>query len=278
MRLTGLLIVDRDLGRKPFAWLQSFSESPAPSNILNLLDRLEFVRRLKIGPERARRIHSRRLTQMVEKGAIMTVQHMADLELLRRMALLVAQVIDLETRLADAALAMFERYTGSLFTKAQNRSERRFQATKRDVAKTLVLFGRTIAALKKANAAGKNGLSVIEQEIDMKRLDDAVLIIEAVTAVADQEILVAAAERYGVLRRFSSRFLEAFRFRSNTPNDSVLAAVDVLRELDRGGTRALPKRPPASFLSAKWRKLIFCQRFAGSEASRNRRARNAATG
>jgi hypothetical protein len=194
----------------------------------------------------------------------MTAQHMADLEPLRRTALLVAQVIDLETRLADATLAMFERYMGSLFTKAQNRSERRFQATKRDVAKTLALFGHTIAVLKKAKAAGQNGLSVIEQEIDMKRLDDAVPIIEAVTTVAGQEILVTAAERYGVFRRFSPRFLEAFRFRSNTPNDQVLAAVDILKELDRDGTRALPKRPPASFLPAKWRKLIF----AGSSPDR----------
>ena len=255
--LDRLLIVDHDLRRTPFAWLRSYSESPAPSNILNLLDRLDFVRRLKIGPERARRIHSGRLDKLVDEGAIMTAQHMTDLEPLRRTALLVVQVIDLETRLADATLAMFERYMGSLFTKAQHRSERRFQATKRDVAKTLVLFGRTIAALKKAKAAGKNGLSVIEQEIDMKRLDDAVPIIEAVTAVADQEVLVAAAERYGVLRRFSPRFLDAFRFRSNTPNDPVLAAVDVLKQLDRDGTRALPKRPPTSFLPAKWRKLIF---------------------
>ncbi len=255
--LDRLLIVDSDLRRTPFAWLRSYSESPAPSNILGLLDRLEFVRRLKIGPERARRILSHRLTQMVEEGAIMTAQHMADLEPLRRKALLVAQVVDLETRLADATLAMFERYMGSLFTKAQNRSERRFQATKRDVAKTLALFGRTIDALKKAKAAGKNCLSIIEREIDMKRLDDAVPIIEAVTAVADQEILVAAAERYGVLRRFSPRFLEAFRFRSNTWNDRVLAALDVLKDLDRDGSRALPKRPPASFLPTKLRKLIF---------------------
>jgi hypothetical protein len=106
----------------------------------------------------------------------------------------------------------------------------------------------------------------IEQEIDMKRLDDAVLIIEAVTTVAGQEILVTAAERYGVFRRFSPRFLEAFRFRSNTPNDQVLAAVDIVKELDRDGTRALPKRPPASFLPAKWRKPIFFGRFARSEA------------
>jgi hypothetical protein len=35
----------------------------------------------------------------------------------------VALAGDLETRLADATLAMFEKYVGSLFTKAQNRDE-----------------------------------------------------------------------------------------------------------------------------------------------------------
>jgi hypothetical protein len=49
-----------------------------------------------------------------------------------RTAILVAQVADLQTRLADATLAMFEKYAGSLFTTARGRDERRFQATKRD--------------------------------------------------------------------------------------------------------------------------------------------------
>ena len=39
----------------------------------------------------------------------------------RRTAILVAQTADLEARLADATLAMFEKYIGSLFSKAQNR-------------------------------------------------------------------------------------------------------------------------------------------------------------
>jgi hypothetical protein len=69
--------------------------------------------------------------------------------------------------------------------------------------------------------------------------------------------LVTAAERYSVLRRFSPRFLAAFDFRSNTPNDPVLAAVDLLRKMDRDGIRALPKRPPSSFLPPQWRRLIF---------------------
>jgi hypothetical protein len=67
---------------------------------------------------------------VLEEGAIMTVQHIADLEPARRTAILVAQVANLETRLTDAALAMFEKYVGSLFTKAQNRDERRFQANR----------------------------------------------------------------------------------------------------------------------------------------------------
>ena len=41
------------------------------------------------------------------------------------------------------------------------------------------------------------------------------------------------------------------------PQDPVLAAVELLKTMDRNGARALPKRPPASFLPTKWRKLIF---------------------
>jgi hypothetical protein len=40
-------------------------------------------------------------------------------------------------------------------------------------------------------------------------------------------------------------------------NDPVLAAVELPRAMDRDGTRVLPKRPPSSFLSPQWRKLIF---------------------
>jgi hypothetical protein len=75
--------------------------------------------------------------------------------------------------------------------------------------------------------------------------------------VAEPEILVTAAERYAVLRRFAPRFLAAFEFRSNTPRDPLLAAVGLLKSLDRDGARALPRRPPAAFLPPRWRKLIF---------------------
>jgi TnpA family transposase len=152
---------------------------------------------------------------------------------------------------------MFEKYMGSLFSKALNRDERRFQATKRDVAKTLLLFRRTIAALKRAQKTGEDGVAVVDREVGMKRLEDALPIIGSVADVADQDILVTAVERYSVLRRFSPRFLEAFCFESNVAHDPVLAVIEILKVANRNSTRALPKRLPVSFLPPKWRRLIF---------------------
>src|SRR6266851_2728653 len=165
----------------------------------------------------------------------MTAQHIVDLEPARWTAILVAQVADLEARLADATLAMFEKYMGSLFTKARNRDERRFQATKRDVAKALLLFRCTIAALKQAKETGEDGVAAVDRAVGMRLLDGVLPIIESVADIADPEILVTAAERYSVLRRCSPRFLDAFCFQSNTPQHPVLAAVELLNACPLAG-------------------------------------------
>ena len=255
--LDGLLVTDPALRRSRFAWLRDAPEASAPTNMVALLDRLDWARGVGITRERSGRVHPARLARLVEEGGIMTAQHLANVEPLRRTALLVAGVADLETRLTDAVLAMFCKYMGSLFTKARSRDERRFQATKRDVARTLLLFRRTIAVLKQAKETGEDGVAAVEREVGLAKLDQALPVIESVAGVADVEILATAAERYAVLRRFSPRFLAAFQFQSNVPHDALLAAIDLLKVADEGGARALPKRLPSAFLPPKWRRMIF---------------------
>lgn len=105
---------------------------------------------------------------------------------------------------------------------------------------------------------------MVEREVGMAQLDRALPTIEAVADVADQDILLTAAEKYSVLRRFSPRFLTSFQFQSNVVQDPVLAAIEVIKAADLAGARTFAKRPPASFLLPKWRKLIF----AGGPAER----------
>ncbi|MDT7953463.1 MAG: DUF4158 domain-containing protein [Acetobacteraceae bacterium] len=152
--LQGLLVTDPAVRRSRFAWLRDAPEAPAPTNMVALLDRLDWVRSIGVARDQTAQVHPARLARLVEEGGIMTAQHLANVEPLRRTALLVAGLTDLEIRLTDAVLAMFCKYMGSLFTKARGRDERRFQTTKRDAARTLRLFRRTIAALKQAKESG----------------------------------------------------------------------------------------------------------------------------
>ena len=113
--LESLLTVDPAVHRTRFAWLRDYSESRAPSNVVALLDRLEYARDLWIGPKHAGRIHAARFSPLVDRAAHRRSR--------ARAADVVAQISSLGTRLADATLAMFEKYMGSLFTKAQSRDE-----------------------------------------------------------------------------------------------------------------------------------------------------------
>ena len=106
--LEKLLTSDPALRRSRFAWLRDYAKSPAPANLLALLERLEYVRGLGTDAARAEPIDSARLGRLLAEAAVMTVQHIADLEPARRTAILVAQTAVFETRLADATLAMFE--------------------------------------------------------------------------------------------------------------------------------------------------------------------------
>lgn len=220
--LDKLLRVDPDVRRSRVAWLRDYSESPRhPTSSRCSIDSIMCAISVS-GPSALHGFMPRAFGRLIDEGAVMTAQHTADLEPTRRRAILVAQLSNLETRLADATLATFEKYMG------QSRNDRRFQATKRDVAKALILFRRTIAALKQAKQTGEDGVAVVDREVGMKRLDKALPIIGSVADVADQDILVTTAERYSVLRRFSPRFLTAFRFQSSTPGDGVLAAIEPL--------------------------------------------------
>ena len=51
--LEALLVTDPEVRRSRFAWLRDYPESPAPSNMLELLDRLDYVRGLGVGAVRA---------------------------------------------------------------------------------------------------------------------------------------------------------------------------------------------------------------------------------
>ena len=251
-----LLVNDPALRSSPLAWLRDISESPSTGNLTDLLDRLAYVRGIGLDPSISDLIHEHRFRQFVREGSVAPAFLLSDYSQNRRRATLVAVALDLETRLSDAAIGMFDKLVGSLFTRARRGQERRYQATTRDVGQLMRLFGRTIDALTSARDGDADPVALVDETIGWHRLLAARPQVEALAELAGEDMLVAAAGKYATLRRFAPAFLDAFTFKAATGGKTLIKAVDLLRDLNRRNRRQVPDDAPMPFRGRRWKQLV----------------------
>ena len=225
---------DATFRRTPLAWLRDIAEAPNSSNTTALLERLSYVRSLQISPEIVDRVHERRFQQFVREGSVAPAFLLGEYGVRRRRATLVAQIIELEAKLADAAIGMFDRLVGSLFTRARRRQERAYQTTGREVSRQMRLYHSTITALSTARATRGDPFEIIDEEIGWSRLIKVQPQVEELAQLADGDILVTVVAKFMTERRFALPFLEAFTFRSTGRLNPVLAALNMVRDSLRG--------------------------------------------
>ena len=253
--LDALLVNDPALKRSPLAWLRDVPEAPGTNNLNEIIERLTYVRKIRLDPKLADSIHEHRFRQLVREGAVALSFLLSDYSL-RRRATLTAQVIDLETRLADIAVEMFDKLIGSLFTKANKRRERRYQANTRDVERLMRLFDKTIDALTGSRDTDADPFTAIDATIGWRRLLDAKPQVKALAEMVNEDTLITAAENYSGYRKYVPAFLESFEFKATGSKNPVLAAVKVLRDLNQSGQREVPADAPMPFRSKQWKELV----------------------
>jgi TnpA family transposase len=265
-KLDSLLINSADLGMTPLAWLRDLPSSPSTRNINALLNKLQYVRQLGVNSGLSLATWGFRFGQFVREGSVAPPFLLADYSSNRRWATLAAAMIDLEARLADAAILMFERLVGGLFTRAKRGQERRYQDTAPSVGKLMRLFGATIAALDMAEETGGDPLVLVDEMVGWHRLMAARPHVDALADIAQEDTLVLATERYATVRRFSASFLETFSFRASGSGSNLLSAIALLKEMNSSRGKPLPDNPPMPFSNRQWPKLIV----EGGKISRRR--------
>ena len=255
-RIDGLLVNDPILKRTPIAWLRDWAEAPKASNLTSILERLVYVRAFELDRKIIERVSEWRFRQLAREGAAAPAFLLDEYGPRRRRATLVAQLLDLETRLSDAAVGMFVRLILGLFTKARKSIERRYQATAKEVADPMRMLSSTIGVLAHARDAERDPFEALDTEIGWDRLLAAKPIAAELGRKADEDPLVKACERYMTVRRFAPRFLESFTFHASSNNTALLSAIELLKRLNREPHRAMPEAPPLSFLPKAWRRLV----------------------
>jgi hypothetical protein len=147
--LDALLKIAPEMTTTRLTWLRNASQSPAPTNILGLIERVEFLRKLGIDRERQQAIPASAFDRIAREALKISAQHFAEAVAPRRHALLTAAALSLETGLTDATLLMFDKLMGSLSRKAERRSQEKAAKSARDLQEKLrALTGACTAMIR----------------------------------------------------------------------------------------------------------------------------------
>lgn len=236
-KLDTLLAVDSATGITSLTWLRTIPMAPKADHVRDVIDKLHVIRSIGIGAEVQARVHETRFRQFAREGMASPTYLIERCAPNRRRATLVALVIDLENRLTDAALDMADKLIGGAFTRAKNSKEKTCVAKTKDVGRLMRLFHRTIEAV------GWPQLLRVRGEV------------ASLAELAEEDPLVRAADRYVTIRKFAPALLEALTFTAARSKDPILAAVELLKELNRSGKRDIPVDAPMPFRK-EWRRLV----------------------
>ncbi len=264
--LDALIVVGDDQERTPLAWIREWPEAPSLRNLAEVVERLQTVRALGVGTDREQRIHRARYAAIARETGILSAQHLSRFDAPRRVATLVVFAREMEATLTDASIVMFDKMMGGVF----RRADRARKENVVDRAKTLDDSTRALIGMAKAmlaaRACGQDQIAAVERALGWERLKRLVAEAEKTVTGARDDNLGEIVERYPTVRRIAAILLDAFVFRSWKSGDSLIAALEVLREVHAKNLKNLPPRAPTAFLSPAWRKIV------GSGATIDRRA------
>ena len=101
-------------------WLRGLSCSTSLASLHTLVERLRYLRTFGLPEDLRQDLHPVRLSKFAREGAAAPISSLNGFGYHWRSATLAAQMMELAVTITDAAIAMFERLTGQVFSRSRN--------------------------------------------------------------------------------------------------------------------------------------------------------------
>ncbi len=257
MALDQLLERKQDRPVTTLAWLRQSPGAPSAKAVLHHIARLKAIRALGLPADIGRTVHQNRLLRLVREGAQTAAFQIADYEIDRRHAMLVAIVIDTAATLTDEILDLHDRLIGSFFTKAKHKYEKTFAASGKSVNDKVRMLAKVGTALIDAKKAKADPYTAIEAVVSWERFTESVLEAEQLARDENFDHLALVADHYTQLRRYEPALLETFEFRAAPVVQDIVDAIAMLKALNQSGDRKVPADAPTGFVRKRWQPFVF---------------------
>ena len=263
--LDAILVADEH-GRTPLSWLRQDATRSSPRSIAETLEKLRFIepRVEGLNLDVLTPNHRKFLAQIGNKSSSRALALMNDE---RRYPTLLALLQRAHEEVTDETLEMFDRCLAQTDARA-GRDLKQARLRVADSTDEKVRMLRDVLGLvADRDIADEKLRAAIIDHLTEEVLLAAIAECDELARPEDGGHFELFADRYGYLRQFAPAFLAAFDFRSNQPGDPLLAAIEVLRELNATGRRAVPEDATIACVREKWRTYV-----VDDEGRVNRRA------
>lgn len=257
--LDQLLIIKQGHTVSSFNWLM---QSPAAINIKHILihiSKLKTIKRISIPLDIGKNIHLNYLSKFAREGSQMTSQHLGDFEENRRYATLIAVLLELRATITDEIIEIHDKIINSLFKGAQNKQTKRLQDSSKNINVQLQLFLKLATALLDARETGEDPFDAIEAIISWEELYQSIIQTNNLTQKENFDYLYLISDNYSQIRRYAPSFLHELKIKAAPvpAAQSILEAIGIIKNLNNGTIKKLPKKLPAKFIRSRWENLIF---------------------
>lgn len=169
----------------------------------------------------------------------------------KRTALTACFLVEIHKTILDHIVALHDQLLTKKLREARHAFEERHRQLRRHYKPGLMTLIRTGKTLLDPHRSPATTLGTLLYELNAQALQEAVDICEALHQLEERGEVDALRARYPGLRRYFPAFF-ALPFQGEPGNAQILAGLDLVRQLDAGTQKGLPRLAPTAFVPRKF--------------------------
>jgi hypothetical protein len=248
--LDGLLQPDATTGRTLLSWLRQEAVSHVASHIIATLTKIVFLHDVGVDQWPLAHLNPNRAKWLAQIGWKSTNQSVQRMVPERRYPVRVAFLQQALLHHTDVAVELFDQCLWGCHSEAKHELEEFRNAMANSTNDKLKLLRELGQVLLEDNIEDLDVRSGSFERVPKKVLQEAIVETQGLSRPRPDEAIDFLGKRYSYLRQFVPLFLHTLALRTQGPDDTVLRAVEVIRDLDRMATRRpVPKDAPMTLVT-----------------------------
>jgi len=258
--LDTLLVHSEEHGKSPIVWLRRFATGHSDKDILKALKKLAFIRQWPVTLWEVDELPPKRLKYLAQVARYTSTQGLKRKKpVAKRHAVLLAFLLWAHEKTIDELIELFDLCLANAYRKSK-RDLQEFQLRYMAHMQTAISYFREMGqVVLNASVPDEAIRPAIYEQVPVDTLQTALDYVESFFIAGRKRThLDFFDRRYSYFRRFTPAFLKALTFHNYADKESLLEALDVLREMNEVEDKlpAIFEEVPTEFVPVQWRSRV----------------------